>query len=105
MFPYTQERELSDEDIKDISAYLAGIKLDTKTPTNTYEDALTRLLMAEKVMIIPRSEGVIWPMARRFTRSSVPVADGKTGKGKGMFPMLVGQYTELFLGSGRSICI
>jgi cytochrome c553 len=42
MFPYTQERELSDEDIKDISAYLAGIKLDTKMPTYTgTEDALT----------------------------------------------------------------
>ena len=25
MFPYTQERELSDDDIKDVSAYLAGI--------------------------------------------------------------------------------
>ena len=47
MFPYTQERELSDEDIKDISAYLAGIKLDTKMPTYTgTEDALTRLSRA-----------------------------------------------------------
>jgi cytochrome c553 len=33
MFPYTQERELSDADIKDVSAYLAGIELSTKMPT------------------------------------------------------------------------
>ena len=58
MFPYTQERELSDADIKDIAAYLSGIELDTKMPTYTgKEDALTKLLMAEKVMIIPRAEG------------------------------------------------
>ena len=30
MFPYTQERELSDEDIKDVSAYLAGIELSNR---------------------------------------------------------------------------
>ncbi|MGB8545694.1 MAG: cytochrome c, partial [Azonexus sp.] len=33
MFPYTQERELSDQDIQDISAYLAGIELSNKMPT------------------------------------------------------------------------
>ena len=55
MFPYTQERELSDEDIKEISAYLAGIVLDTKQCAGCH---------------------------------------GKTGRGRGMFPMLVGQYTN-----------
>ena len=32
MFPYTLERELPDEDIVHISAYLASIKLDTTYP-------------------------------------------------------------------------
>ncbi len=94
MFPYTQERELSDEDIKDISAYLAGIKLDTKMPTYTgKEDALTRLLMAEKVMIIPRAEGDL-ANGEKIYQKHCAGCHGKTGKGKGMFPMLVGQYTN-----------
>ena len=42
MYPYTQERELSDEDIKDISAYIAAIELPTTMPVfSGHEDALT----------------------------------------------------------------
>ena len=94
MFPYTQERELSDEDIKDISAYLAGIELDTKMPTyKGTEDALTRLLMAEKVMIIPRAEGDL-ANGEKLYQKQCAACHGKTGKGRGMFPMLVGQYTN-----------
>ncbi len=60
MFPYTQERELSEEDIRDIAAYLTSIKLPTKPPEfRDDEDALTRLLAMDKVMIVPRSEGDI----------------------------------------------
>jgi cytochrome c553 len=94
MFPYTQERELSDEDIKDIAAYLNGIELDTKMPTYTgNEDALTRLLMAEKVMIIPRAEGDL-ANGEKLYQKQCASCHGKTGKGRGMFPMLVGQYTN-----------
>lgn len=94
MFPYTQERELSDEDIKDVSGYLSAIQLDTKMPTYTgKEDALTRLLMAEKVMIIPRAEGNP-ENGETIYRKQCAACHGKTGKGRGMFPMLVGQYTS-----------
>jgi cytochrome c553 len=94
MFPYTQERELSDEDIKDIAAYLNGIELDTRMPTYTgNEDALTRLLMAEKVMIIPRAEGDL-ANGEKLYQKQCASCHGKTGKGRGMFPMLVGQYTN-----------
>jgi cytochrome c553 len=94
MFPYTQERELSDEDIKDIAAYLSGIVLDTKMPTYTgNEDALTKLLMAEKVMIIPRVEGDLANGEKIFQKQCA-ACHGKTGRGRGMFPMLVGQYTS-----------
>ncbi len=93
MFPYTQERELSDEDIKDVSAYLAGIELSNKMPTYTgNEDALTRLLMADRVMIIPRAEGDAEAGGRIYQKQCAS-CHGKTGKGRGMFPMLVGQYT------------
>ncbi|MBP5998282.1 MAG: c-type cytochrome [Azonexus sp.] len=94
MFPYTQERELSDEDIKDISAYLAKIELDSKMPTYTgKEDALTKLLMAERVMIIPRAEGDL-ANGEAIYQKKCATCHGKTGKGRGMFPMLVGQYTN-----------
>jgi len=94
MFPYTQERELSDADIKDIAAYLTGIELDTKMPTYTgKEDALTRLLMAEKVMIIPRAEGDL-ANGEKIYQKQCAACHGKAGKGRGMFPMLVGQYTN-----------
>lgn len=93
MFPYTQERELSDEDIKDVSAYLAGIELATTMPTYTgKEDALTRLLMAERVMIIPRSEGDV-ANGEAVYQQRCAACHGKSGRGRGMFPVLVGQYT------------
>lgn len=94
MFPYTQERELSDEDIKDIAAYIAGIELPTKMPTYTGdEDALTKLLMAEKVMIIPRAEGDLENGGRLYQKQCA-ACHAKSGKGRGMFPRLVGQYTN-----------
>ena len=94
MFPYTQEREMSDEDVKDVSAYLAGIELPNAMPTYTgKEDALTRLLMAEKVMIIPRAEGDL-DNGGRIYQKQCAACHGKTARGRGMFPMLVGQYTN-----------
>ncbi len=94
MFPYTQERELSDDDIKDVSAYLAGIELSNRMPTYTgKEDALTRLLMAEKVMIIPRAEGDL-VNGEAIYQKKCAACHGKSGKGRGMFPVLVGQYTS-----------
>jgi cytochrome c553 len=94
MFPYTQERELSDEDIKDVAAYIAGIELPNKMPTYTgKEDALTRLLMAEKVMIIPRAEGDL-ENGERLYQKQCAACHAKSGKGRGMFPRLVGQYTN-----------
>lgn len=94
MFPYTQERELPDEDIKDVAEYLAGIELPTKMPTFAgNEDALTRLLMVDKVMIIPRAEGDIQNGQAVYQKMCV-TCHGKTGMGRGKFPMLTGQYTN-----------
>jgi cytochrome c553 len=94
MFPYTQERELSDADIKAVSAYLAGIELPTKPPEfKDTDDALTRLLAMEKVMIIPRLEGDLENGKRNYDENCAH-CHGKTGRGIGRFPMLVGQYTN-----------
>ena len=93
MFPYTQERELPDEDIRDVAAYLAGIELPTKTPEfKDTDDALTRLLAMEKVMIIPRLEGDL-KNGDAVYQKNCAACHAKSGKGRGKFPNLVGQYT------------
>lgn len=93
MYPYTQERELSDSDIQDVSAYLAAIVLPTEIPDfKPTDDALTRLLAMEKVMIIARAEGDI-TAGEAVYQKRCAACHAKNGKGRGMFPMLIGQYT------------
>ena len=94
MFPYTQERELADDDIATISEYLAAIELPTKMPQfKGDEDALTRLLAVDKVMIVPRVEGDIDAGKVVYQRECAS-CHAKDGRGRGRFPMLVGQYTN-----------
>jgi len=94
MYPYTQERELPNEDIKDVAAYLASIELPTKWPVfKDSDDALTRLTLTERVMIIPRVTGNLANGEAIYQKQCV-TCHGKTGMGRGMFPMLVGQYTS-----------
>ncbi|MBA3031918.1 MAG: c-type cytochrome [Gammaproteobacteria bacterium] len=94
MLPYTQERELSDTDIKLVSAYLAGITLQTTFPDfKDTDDALTRLEAMEKVMIIPKLEGDL-DNGKTIYEKECADCHGKTGKGTWRYPMLVGQYTN-----------
>lgn len=94
MYPYTQERELPDEDIEVISEYLAAIELPTEWPQfKDSDDALTRLTATEKVMIVPRAEGDI-ENGKVIYQKECFSCHGRTGRGRGKFPMLVGQYTN-----------
>lgn len=93
MFPYTEERELPDEDIVHISAYLASVKLDTQLPVfKDDDDALTRLIAMEKVVNIPRSEGDVTAGAKHY-RTECASCHGLKAQGKAGTPMLAGQYT------------
>lgn len=93
MFPYTEERELPDEDIGHISAYLASIKLDTQVPVfKDEDDALTRLTVMEKILNIPRSEGDVAAGAKHY-RTECASCHGLKGQGKAGTPVLAGQYT------------
>lgn len=97
MFPYTEERELSDEDVRAISGYLASIKLPTTPPQfKGNEDALTRLQMMKKVMIVPRVEGDIANGGKIYQKECAS-CHAKDGRGRGSFPMLVGQYSNYLL--------
>lgn len=94
MYPYTQERELPDEDIEAVSEYLAAIRLPTKWPEfKDTDDALTRLEATEKVMIIPRAEGNI-ENGKAIYQKECFSCHGRDGRGRGKFPMLIGQYTN-----------
>jgi cytochrome c553 len=97
MYPYTQERELPDEDIKDVAAYLGSIELPTKWPVfKDSDDALTRLTLTERVMIIPRVTGNLANGEAIYQKQCV-TCHSKNGMGRGMFPMLVGQYTSYLM--------
>jgi cytochrome c553 len=94
MFPYSQERELPDEDITDVAAYLASIVLPTRPPDfKDSDDALTRLLAMEKVMTIGRLDGDL-ENGKTIYQDRCADCHGTTGLGKARFPMLVGQYTN-----------
>lgn len=94
MYPYTQERELTDADIEDVSAYLAQVELPTEWPEfKPGDDALTRLTAMEKVMIIPRAPGNVEHGGALYQKECA-ACHAKNGMGRGKFPRLVGQYTE-----------
>jgi cytochrome c553 len=94
MFPYTRERELSDADIEDVSAYLAQVELPTQWPEfKATDDALTRLSLTEKVMIIPRAPGDL-DKGRALYDKECASCHADNGMGRGKSPRLVGQYTS-----------
>lgn len=94
MVPYTEERELPAADMKEVAAYLAGIELPTAIPEfKDTDDALTRLTAMEKVMIVPREPGDV-DAGKGIFQKNCAACHGKTAKGRGMFPRLVGQYTN-----------
>lgn len=102
MFPYTQERELSDEDIRDVSAFLAGLTLSTKIPEfKPGTDALTKLLAMEQVMIVPRAEGDVAAGQALYEQNCIN-CHGKSGKGRGTTPFLVGQYSTYLMRQAES---
>jgi cytochrome c553 len=94
MFPYTQERELPDTDIKAVAEYLAGIELPTRMPEfKPTDDALTRLLAMEKVLVIPKLDGDLANGGKLY-KEECAYCHGADGRGKTRFPMLIGQYTN-----------
>jgi len=83
MLPYTNERELPEEDLVSIAAYLASIELPTKLPPiNEAEfDALARLLASKKVVNIGTYPGDV-EAGQRFYKG---------------IPQLAGQYSAYLL--------
>lgn len=98
MVEYVNERQMPDEDIQDVSAYLAALELSTRlAPIDENApgfDALARLEEAKRVLQIPRVEGDIVAGQKLYKRECAS-CHGSDGMGDiaDAVPMLAGQYT------------
>lgn len=96
MIPYTEPRELSERDMKDVAAYLESLQLPSKMPDlPATASALEKLEAVEKVLVVPRVAGDIEAGRARYAEECAD-CHGKDGRGRAKrdAPMLVGQYPE-----------
>jgi cytochrome c553 len=99
MVEYVDHRQMPDEDIVHISAYLAQLQLPTKLPAVDESapgfNAYQRLLEAKKIIQIPRAAGDVNKGERLYGKECAS-CHGKDGAGKHAkdVPMLAGQYTS-----------
>jgi len=99
MVEYIDERQMPDNDIQDVSRFLAEIILKTKLPPADTEapgfDAYARLLESKKLMQVPRANGDIEKGEKTY-RKECASCHGKMAEGnhKKAIPMLSGQYTN-----------
>ena len=102
MLEHVHERQLSDQEILDISAFLEGIALPTRLPpvdeTAPGFNAYQRLLDSKKVVQIPVYEGDT-ATGERLYNKECRSCHGKDGWGDPAeaVPQLAGQYTEYLL--------
>ena len=99
MVEYIDDRQMPDNDILDVSIYLANIQLKTKLPPANENDpdfdAYARLFAARQLMQIPLAQGDI-KRGKKIYRKECDSCHGKEGMGdhKKAGPMLAGQYTN-----------
>jgi cytochrome c553 len=99
MVEHVDKRQTTDEDIQDISAYLAAIELPAKlAPIDENApgfNALARLEAAKRVLQIPRVEGD-FDAGRKLYKRECASCHGADGMGDvaDAVPMLAGQYTD-----------
>ncbi len=99
MVEHVDERQMPDEDIQDIAAYLARIELPSKLPPVDEHapgfNAYARLLESKKVVQIPRAPGNVQAGKKLYHRECAS-CHGRRGEGRNKknIPMLAGQYTN-----------
>ena len=96
MRPYANDREMPNEDIPSVAAFLAQIKLSNKMPEfDETVSAYEKLLIAKKVFNISKVEGD-FELGEELYIDDCQLCHGKFGKGKedSDTPPLAGQYTE-----------
>ncbi len=94
MSMYATEREISADDLLDISIFLSEIELMSIMPDFTPETtALEKLNTASKVLNIARYDGD-FEKGKLLYSEQCAKCHGADGSGKGSRPRLAGQYTE-----------
>ncbi len=94
MLPYATERELPEEDVEDVAAYLMQIKLAKHLPPiDVPMDALERLNQAKKVLNIPLAPGD-QANGKKFYDTSCARCHGTQGEGTARGPLLAGQHIK-----------
>ncbi len=94
MFPYAEPRELSEQDMRDVAAFITAIELPTKMPPISPDaPALERLLAAERVLVVPKVKGDA-EKGKALFRKNCGSCHGRSAQGKASrdAPRLVGQY-------------
>jgi cytochrome c553 len=94
MIPYANERELPDDDLEAVSAYIETLKLQTKLPKIEGQDidGLTRLKQAKQVLIIPRHPGGDEKVGAKVYGELCAKCHGKQAEGTNRGVMLSGQH-------------
>jgi len=97
MLPYATERELPEEDLLSVAAYLEQIALPSKLPPIDKEDfdAFARLQQSKRVVNIALLDGNVSAGARLYRREcSTCHAEDGYGKATELVPPLAGQHSE-----------
>ena len=99
MRPYANERELPDQDLPSIAAFLSQLQLTSKMPK--FEEGISayeKLLIAKKVFNIPKVEGDV-ALGEKIYNLECRSCHGRNGLGKegSDMPQLTGQYTEYMM--------
>lgn len=93
MIPFANERELPDDDLEAVSAYIETLKLQTKLPkTDGDIDGLTRLKQAKQVLIIPRHQGGDEVVGAKIYGEFCGRCHGERGEGTNRAVLLAGQH-------------
>ena len=98
MLEYLDKGQMPEQDIIDVSAYLASIQLVTKLPPLVEDenfDAYERMNMTRKLLNIPIIEGDL-KAGKKLYKKECRSCHGNKGEGKEKkgAPMLTGQYTQ-----------
>lgn len=93
MYPYATERELPEDDVRDIARLLSQIELPTERPSpDAKMSAYERLLAAAAVFNVPRVDGDI-ERGFQLYDWECSTCHGEEGWGDRAVPQLAGQYT------------
>jgi cytochrome c553 len=93
MIPYANERELPEDDVEAVAAYIETIRLKTRLPELEGDiDGLTRLKQAKQVLNVPRHPGGDEALGAKIYGELCARCHGEHGEGTVRAVLLAGQH-------------